>query len=106
MSNIGQSVDRAQIATSILRPSQQLPPQRQAWTMMTFDGQVHAGLQLDHIAAGAIELFTTEGVTRRFEAKKIDFYEATNQSLMPDGLEQTMSVTEFQDLTAFLESLK
>ena len=106
LSHAGQSLTRDQIVRSIVSPSDQFPPQYQAWVVTTVDGQVFSGLQLDHKARGAIEMYTTEGHTRHFDADEIDAYEATPRSLMPDGLVDQMTVSEFRDLVTFLSSLK
>ncbi len=104
LSNAGQSVSREQLVHSILRPSDQFPPQYQAWVVETSDGEEHRGLQLDHKAKGAIELFTLLGQTEHFEANEIERYYAAPNSLMPDGLEAGLSTSEMRDLVAFLES--
>ena len=41
-----------------------------------------------------------------FKADEIEAYHASPSSLMPSGLSETMSVNEFRDLVAFLNSLK
>lgn len=106
LTNVAQSVTREQIVHSILRPSDKFPPQYQAWNVITVDGKVHTGLQLDHKARGAIELFTTDNKTVRFSADEIDEYLASPQSVMPNGLEANLGVLEFRDLVAYLVSLK
>ena len=106
LSNAGQSVDRKQLIHSILKPSDQFPPQFQAWVIETSDGEEHRGLQLDHKSNGAIELFTLMGITERFEGNEIERYYAAPRSLMPDGLEAGLSTSEMRDLVAFLESRK
>ncbi|MGZ8901867.1 MAG: PVC-type heme-binding CxxCH protein, partial [Limisphaerales bacterium] len=100
---IGSSVSREQIVRSIVHPSEQFPPQYQAWYIRTKDGDVTQGLQLDHAAKG-LELLTTAGRFEFFAAENVESYGPMSRSLMPDGLEQTMTVTEFRDLVAFLES--
>ena len=104
LSNAGQSGNRQQLIHSILRPSDQFPPQFQAWVVETTDGEEHQGLQLDHKANGAIELFTLLGITERFEGSQIARYFAAPRSLMPNGLEAGLSTSEMRDLIAFLES--
>ena len=99
---MGKSKSRAQIIDAILNPSADFPPQYQAWIVVTTDGQSHRGLQLDHKAGGAIELITETGTKRRFTADEIETYEASTTSLMPDGLEQTLTNNEFRDLIAYL----
>ncbi|MBI1175945.1 c-type cytochrome [bacterium] len=106
LSNVGQSTSRAQIIHSILRPSDQFPPQYQAWFVELKNGDYFQGLQLDHRNHGDIELYTTEGITRHFNGPDVERYGVLQRSLMPDGLEQTMTVSELRDLVAFLASLK
>ncbi len=106
LSNAGQSVNRSQLIHSILKPSDQFPPQFQAWIVETKDGEEHRGLQLDHKAKGAIELYTLLGQTEHFSAEEIDRYYAAQRSLMPDGLEAGLTTSEMRDLVAFLESLR
>lgn len=89
-----------------MRPSDDYPPQYQAWFVRTKDGEEHQGLQLDHKARGAVELLTVAGQFQHFSADELDSYGALPRSLMPDGLEHAMTVTEFRDLVAFLESSK
>ena len=105
LGGIGQSISREQIVRAILRPSESFPPQYQAWNIYTTDGKVHAGLQIDHQARGAMLLYTLDHVNRRFEADEILNYEASSNSLMPPGLENTMTTSEFNDLIAYLSSL-
>jgi putative heme-binding domain-containing protein len=106
LSNLGQSVSREQIVHSILRPGDAFAPEYQAWFVELKDGEYFQGLQLDHKANRGIEMFTTEGITRSFKGPDIEGFGVLPNSLMPDGLEQTMTVGELRDLVAFLESRK
>ncbi|MBX3747711.1 MAG: dehydrogenase [Verrucomicrobiae bacterium] len=106
LSHIAQSLDRDALIRAILQPSEGFAPQWQAWFVELRNGDEFLGLQLDHQSRGDIELFTTEGITRRFRGSDIARYGVLPRSLMPDGLEETMTVTEFRDLLAFLESLR
>lgn len=106
LSAVAQSKSRRQIVDAILDPSAEFPPQFQAWIVVTTDGRIHRGLQLDHKSGGAIALITEAGENVYFKADEIEAYEASPSSLMPVGLSETMSVNEFQDLVAFLESMK
>ena len=105
LSGASRSKSREQIIASILDPSAEFPPQYQAWSVTSTDGRTFRGLQLDHKRNGAIELIDDSGNKLRFEGEDVDDYEATPGSLMPDGLESTMSVNEFRDLVAYLMSL-
>ncbi len=104
LGGIGSSRNRDQIVRAILEPSEDFAPQYQAWLIATDDGLVHTGLQIDHKARGAIEMLTTEGRVVRFKAEQIEAYRASPQSIMPEGLEANLSVEEFRDLVAYLES--
>lgn len=106
LDNVGQSLTRAQIARAIVRPSEAFSPEYQAWFVETRDNERYEGLQLDHQSQGAIELFTTEGRLRKFTGEEVANYGALPRSLMPDGLENTMTVGDFRNLVAFLESLR
>jgi len=106
LSRVAASKSRRQMIDSILEPSAEFPPEYQAWLVVTVDGRIHRGLQLDHRLHGAIVLTTEDGEQRRFEGDEIDEYVASPSSLMPSGLSEMMSVSEFKDLIAFLESLK
>ena len=106
LSHVAQSKSRKKIVEAIIDPSAEFPPQYQAWLVLTEDGEVHRGIQLDHKAGGAIVLTTESGKNERFAAADIADYRASPTSLMPDGLEESMSVGEFRDLIAFLASLQ
>jgi putative membrane-bound dehydrogenase-like protein len=100
------SVDRSQIVKSILRPSDAFAPQHQAWRIITMDGLVISGLQIDHKANGAIEIISEEGKKLRFEADEIDDYVPSRESIMPSGLEATMTALEMRDLVAYIATLR
>ncbi|QDV61295.1 PVC-type heme-binding CxxCH protein [Crateriforma conspicua] len=106
LSRIALSVDRSQLIRSVLNPSADFAPQYQAWTILTADGQVVTGLQIDQKAGGAIEIMSTDGVMRRIEGDDVEDYQASRRSVMPSGLEQNLTATEFRDLIAFLASRK
>jgi putative membrane-bound dehydrogenase-like protein len=106
LSGIGRSLDRANLIRAILRPSDQYSIDYQAWFVKTTDGDTHLGLQLDLKDKGAIELFTLDGRTAHFPGTDVAGYGALEQSIMPAGLEAGMSVSDFRDLIAFLETLK
>ncbi|MBI4660269.1 MAG: dehydrogenase [Verrucomicrobia bacterium] len=106
LSVIGSFQSRERMMLSILRPSDEISPLYQGWFIETKEGESHSGLQLHHKPAGAIDLIVLNGTTIRFPGDQIADYGMLNSSLMPDGLENTMTVHDFLDLLAFLESLK
>ena len=73
---VAQSKSREQIIDAILDPSAEFAPQYQAWMVLTVDGTVHRGLQLDHKANGAIVLTLEDGQNRYFKGAEVDAYRA------------------------------
>ncbi len=107
LSGLAQSVNRASIIQSILDPSDSFSPDYQAWEIMTKDRKTHQGVQLDHQNKGDIVLFTVDARENiRFKADEIIDYRASPYSLMPAGLTNLMTVSEFRDLVAFLSNPK
>jgi len=102
LSHLSQSVDRQQVIRSVLLPSEQYAPQYQAWMVLTDDGRIHTGLQLDHRKGGAINMLTIDGTIRHFEADEIEEYSVSKKSVMPDGLEKSLTTSELLDLISFL----
>ena len=102
LSGLALSKSREQVIDAILQPSAEYAPQYQAWLVITDGGKIFRGLQLDHKSGGAIMMTLADGTNRRFEADEIDDYQASPSSLMPADLQNTMTVSEFQDLIAYL----
>ena len=64
-------------------------------------GQVVSGLLAEETAT-TLKLRRAEGVEETLLRSEIDELRSTGQSLMPEGLEQTISLQEMADLIAFL----
>ncbi|MBI5761772.1 MAG: c-type cytochrome [Planctomycetales bacterium] len=105
LSTIGRSMSREKLIESILEPSREVAPQFTTWTMETTDGKVLSGM-LVHENEGKTILGDAEG--KLTELKTIDIVTRTPQrtSVMPDKLADRLTVQEFRDVLAFLESLK
>jgi putative heme-binding domain-containing protein len=105
LSTIARSMSRDKLIESILEPSREVAPQFTTWTMETADGQVHSGM-IVHENEGKTVLGDAEA--KLTELKTIDIVARTpqRQSVMPDKLADRLTVREFRDLLAFLESLK
>ncbi len=107
LSGIAQSLSREGIIHAILQPSDSFSPDFQAWNIYTNDGKSHQGVQIDHQSRGDILLYTLDARENvRFKAAEIKDYEAAPYSLMPPGLENTMTISEFRDLIAYLASMQ
>lgn len=93
-----------QALKAILDPDKDFSPQYQAWYVDTVSGLRYLGTQLDHRDNGAIQLILNSGSPKNLESSEIGGYGILNRSLMPAGLENGFSITEFLDLIAWLSN--
>jgi hypothetical protein len=106
LSSIGRTLSRAQLVQSIVAPSADIAPAYQAWIVETTDEESYTGLQGPLRSGGAVTLILNDGREITIPGSKVAFFGASNSSLMPDGLENAMTVEDFRDLLAYLESLR
>jgi putative heme-binding domain-containing protein len=97
--------NRAQLAESVLYPSRQILDGYKVTRVLTKDGDVKAG-RLAADTAEELVLLDAEG--RRLSIRKadVDRRQESELSLMPDGLNTGLSLQDFADLIAYLETLK
>jgi putative membrane-bound dehydrogenase-like protein len=105
LTRIGGSLTKEKLIESILLPSREVAPQFTSWSMTSLDGKVYNGM-IVHENEGKTVLGDLEG--KLIELKTADVEERVPQktSVMPEKLADRMTVQEFIDLTAFLQSLK
>jgi putative heme-binding domain-containing protein len=53
-----------------------------------------------------IEMMLTDGKVQHFRAEEIEDYQASPNSIMPNGLEHNLTLSDLRNLVAFLESQK
>jgi len=90
---------------SILQPSNTVAPHYVAWHLETADGKVRTGMLLDT----NLDVYTyLDAKGDRFKVNTRDLVEQRplSTSIMPDGLEATMTDQEIRDLLAYLQSRK
>ena len=104
LSTVGRALSREKLIDSILEPGREVAPQFTAWNMLTTAGQVHTGM-IVHENKGTTVLGTADGELIEFETIDVDLRTPLRTSVMPDKLEERMTVQEFRDLLAFLKSL-
>jgi putative heme-binding domain-containing protein len=104
LSNIGRSTSREKLIESILEPAREVAPQFTTWTMITAGGGVHTGM-IVHENEGRTVLGDAEGKTVELATIDIDQRTPQQASVMPEKLHERMTVQEFRDLLAYLESL-
>jgi putative membrane-bound dehydrogenase-like protein len=105
LSNVGQSKSHAQLVRSILQPSAEITPEWQGWYIQLTNGDYYQGRQID-VGEKSIELYTQGTGFMNFSKKEIKDYGMIKNSLMPEGLENQLTVSDLRDLIAFLKSDK
>ncbi len=92
---------------SILQPSQNIAPQYQALILELVDGKTLTGYAINKIEGESRERFMgADG--KEFIVPNKDVVErlVSPLSIMPHGVEQTMTLEDFRDLFAYLRTLK
>lgn len=103
LSNIGSSKSRAQLINAVLSPSLEIAPEWQGWYVVDSSGVKHTGRQID-VNASYTELLNLSGDFDKYIHPRS--FGVLDKSLMPEGLQNTMTKAEFNHLIAYLESLK
>ncbi|MSU37100.1 MAG: c-type cytochrome [Pedosphaera sp.] len=105
LTGIASKYNRTILTESVLYPSKQIFEGYRATVVSTKDGESYTGFIREEKpteltlldAAGQKQVIRKDQIARRAE---------TNVSLMPEGLQAAMTLSEFADLVAYLESLK
>ena len=87
---------------SILEPSAEMAPEYQPRTILLKDGQMFTGIRLRSSTREAMR--DTNGQNRTFDRDEIETMAESKVSFMPTGAVNSLTVREFRDLIAFLES--
>ncbi len=103
LTHVGRSTSRERIIDSVLQPSQEVAPHYQPWVLTTADGRTLVGLRLAEGGDDGSEEYA-DAAGERFTLKSADIEsrEASPKSIMPDGLENTISIADLRDLVTFL----
>ena len=103
LSRYGATHDRRQALTAILEPSRDIAPRYVPWVLETDDGKTHVGLRLARGGDSGTEPYIdSQGNRFDLQSEAIEFREPSKNSIMPDGMEKTISVEDLADLVAFL----
>jgi putative heme-binding domain-containing protein len=105
LSAIGKIRNRKDLTEAITFPSASLARGYQSYAVALTNGEVVTGV-LAKEAGDAIYLRNTQREELRIDRQDIDSLQPTTLSIMPQGLDKTMTVEEFSDLLAYLESLR
>ncbi len=103
LTRISDSNSREQIIASILQPSSEMAPHYQPWLLQTTAGKSLVGLRLHKAGDGGEEIFAdAEGKQFELPSDEIELRQASETSIMPSGLEKTVSIDQLRDLVEFL----
>lgn len=105
LTNIARTMDRTKLAQSILEPSREMSPQFVAWTFELKSGMVLTGLILSE-ESEKLKIGTADGKVHDLALNDIETRTPQSVSLMPEKLIDQLTMQEFLDLLAFLETLK
>src|SRR5262249_29290515 len=90
-----------EILVNILDPNREVSPEFLEYTVALDDGRVVTGLVATE-TPNSVTLRGREGVEQTILRKNIEETNSTGKSLMPEGLEKTVTPAEMGDLIAFL----
>lgn len=88
---------------NILDPNRDVDPRFLAYQLLLQDGRTLVGM-ISRETAAAVELHDTEGTMTTVLRREIEAMKSTRLSLMPEGLEESMSPEAMADLIAYLLS--
>ena len=102
---IGGKFDRPHLIESLLEPSRQIVEGYRTTTIATVNGEVLTGIVREESPDGLVLL---DALNNRHElsTEEIEDRRSSTVSLMPTGLADALSVSEFADLLAYLETLR
>lgn len=91
----------AEVLTHVLDPNREVSPNFLEYVIALEDGRVMTGVIAEETAT-SITLKRAQGVQETILRQDIDQLASTGHSLMPEGMEQKISVQEMADLIGFL----
>jgi putative heme-binding domain-containing protein len=105
LSTIGQRRNRRDLLEAVLYPSASLARGFESYTISTDAGRVHTGLIVRE-TADVLELRTEQQQELRLKRSDVEAMRPSPISIMPAGLDKTVTPDQLRDLLAYLESLR
>jgi putative heme-binding domain-containing protein len=102
---IGGKFDRPHLIESLLEPSRQIVEGYRSVVLVTADGQSVTGI-LTQESHETLQIVDAESKLLTLPARDIEQRRTSKVSLMPEGLATQLSLQQFADLVAYLESLR
>jgi putative heme-binding domain-containing protein len=106
LTTIARASDRAKLIQSILEPSREIGPLYGTKVVSMKDGSVISGVTASKDGGSNLNLIQAGGVLVAAPRDQIVKVEDSPVSLMPEGLELSLTLEDFRDLLAYLETLK
>ncbi len=100
LSGVG-SRPKETVLVDLFDPSRQVAGEYVGFTLLTTEGQVFSGLLVAETAT-SVTLRRAEGAQDAVLRSQIEELRATGKSLMPEGLEDSLTEADVADLLAFL----
>jgi putative heme-binding domain-containing protein len=94
----------ARFVESIIRPSQEVAPHFASWTVLTTSGKTLVGILVKEEATGEQTYADNKGELTRLKPDEIELRKPLSTSIMPEELGDLLTVQEFRDLLAFLQT--
>ncbi|HVW02339.1 MAG TPA: c-type cytochrome, partial [Planctomycetaceae bacterium] len=105
LTGVGAKYPREELMRSVLEPSNRIAMGYEMTTIVTVDGRVINAIVKSETAE-EIELADAEGKIIKLKPDDIDERVKSNLSMMPNGLKDGLTLQDFADIIAYLESLK
>ena len=105
LSEIGTKLAKEALYETILDPSAGISFGYEGWQIQLKNGDEALGLIVSE-TNDDLALKTQNGIVTRYQKNEIDKRTKSNTSIMPAGLQQSMSVQDLVDLVEYLTSLK
>ena len=105
LTKIGQVRTAQDLLESVVFPSATFARGFQPYTIATINGKVHSGV-ISRETPTAIFLMTVQRTEQRVLRDEVDEMAPSKTSIMPKGLDQTLTDRELNDLIAYLQALK
>ncbi len=105
LTTVARASDRARLITSILEPSREIGPLYSAKQVTLHDGRQLSGIPVLPDQNGILNLIQPGGALLPAPRDQIAHIQDTGVSLMPEGLELALTLQDFRDLLAYLQSL-
>ena len=105
LSTVGARRERRDLLEAIAFPSASLARGYESYTLTTTAGKIHTGLIVRQ-TPNTLVLRTPDQTEVRIPRGEVDEMQPSPLSIMPQGLDRTLSPEEFADLLAYLTTLR